>query len=67
MCFLKGMDEKIKKMNCYDISVLKICVAAFTIMLVKLWPAVASLDWKAYGVVFLISYVFIVYKFFIKK
>ncbi len=47
MCF-KWMNEKIKRYNWYDISLLKLCVLAFALMIAKLWNGILGLEWYWY-------------------
>ena len=49
-----------------DIGVLKICVAAFVLMIAKLWSPILSLDWYWYAVVFVVTYVFLLIRLFRK-
>lgn len=49
-------DSRIALMKWYDIGLLKFCVAAFVLMVAKLWPPLLLPDWKVFGVIFLITY-----------
>lgn len=67
MGYCQWIDEKIKKMNCCDIGLLKLCVAAFVLMIAKFWPGILSLDWYWYGLVFLATYIYLMNKIYFKK
>ncbi len=53
MC-LEMLNKKIKKMKWTDIALVKLSVLFFTLMLAKLWPAILSLEWYVYLIVFLL-------------
>ncbi len=53
MCF-KSFDDKIKTMHWYDISLVKLSVLFFALMLAKLWPVILSLDWYYYLILFIL-------------
>lgn len=56
MCF-KQMEKNIKKMHWYDISLVKMSVLFFTLMIAKFWPGILGLEWYYYlilGVLFAI-------------
>lgn len=38
-------NQKIGKFTCIDMALTKFSVAAFTLMIAKLWPPLLSLDW----------------------
>ena len=67
MCCFECLNEKIKKLTFCDISIMKICIIAFTLLVVKFWPAATSLDWPWYAGVFAVTYGFLLYKLFVKK
>lgn len=51
----KWMDSKLKKMTLWDIKMVKLSVAAFTLLIAKLWSPILSLDWYWYaalGIIF---------------
>ena len=48
MCFTEWANKKAKKMDAWDIGFTKLAVFFFTLLLVKFWPAIASLDWYWY-------------------
>lgn len=48
-------DKAIKRYRWYDISLIKLSVAGFMLMLAKLWPPLLSLDWYWYAVICVIA------------
>lgn len=50
-----GIDEKIKKLNCCDFGLVKISIAAFVLMIAKLWTPLLSLEWYWYGIIFVLA------------
>ncbi len=66
MKLLDWTDERIRRMNMrwINIVLLKICVFAFALLLVKLWPPLLCLDWKIYAGIFVITYIPLAYRFF---
>ena len=63
MCF-QWVNDRIKKLNCFDVGVLKLCVAAFVLMVAKLWPGVLGLEWYWYGIVFVLAKGYMLVKVF---
>lgn len=57
-------NSRIKKLDIYDIKLIKIGVAAFTLMLAVLWPPLASLAWYWYLLIFVLAYIRPIYKVF---
>lgn len=51
MGFFSWLDSNVKKMHWYDISLVKISVAGFILMIASLWPPLASLEWYWYLVI----------------
>ncbi|HNT72002.1 MAG TPA: hypothetical protein PLN41_12495 [Methanothrix sp.] len=45
-------NRKIGRLTLVDMALTKFSVAAFTLMIAKLWPPLLSLDWQWYGLVF---------------
>jgi hypothetical protein len=45
MSFTKRINAKISKLTWVDIGLTKWSVAAFVLMIAKLWPPLLSLDW----------------------
>jgi len=64
MGYIAWANQKIKKLNAWDIAILKTGVMAFTLTIAKLWPAILSLSWYIYGVVFLICWIYLLIKMF---
>ena len=48
-------NSKIEKFKWLDIGLLKLSVAAFILMVAKLWAPILSLEWYWYGVIFLLA------------
>ncbi|MBU4284524.1 MAG: hypothetical protein KKA61_04540 [Nanoarchaeota archaeon] len=53
-CF-EWVNKKIKKMEWYDISLTKISVAAFILMVAKFWPGILALEWYWYAIIFVLA------------
>jgi hypothetical protein len=56
MGYKEWAQKKIKKMDVWDLKLIKWSVAMFTLMLAKIWPVLLSLDWYWYallGVLFM--------------
>lgn len=51
----KWANKKVKKMNIWDIKMIKLSTAAFILMVASLWPPLISLDWYWYGLIFLLA------------
>lgn len=49
--FMKKMNAKVKKMTWCDVKLIKLSVAAFILMIAKLWPPLLSLDWYWYAAI----------------
>ena len=45
-------NRKIGRLTLVDMALTKFSVAAFTLMIAKLWRPLLSLDWQWYGLVF---------------
>jgi hypothetical protein len=63
---LDWMNEKIKLMEWYDISLVKLSAAAFALMVAKLWTPLLSLDWYWYLVIALVAAIIPIKKMFSK-
>jgi len=59
-------NKKIKKMSWIDIGLIKLAVAAFVLMVAKLWTPLLSLEWYWYGIIFVIAAIIPLYKVYIK-
>ncbi|MBA3064679.1 hypothetical protein FP803_04540 [Candidatus Woesearchaeota archaeon] len=49
------MNKKIKKMDVYDMSLTKLGVAAFILMVAKLWSGILALPWYWYAIIFVLA------------
>ncbi len=61
------LNSKVQKMNWVDVGLLKICVFCFTMMLVLLYPKLLLAKWQTYAVPFAITYIYLVWKMYLKK
>ena len=64
---LEKMDERIKRMSVLDIGMTKLSVFFFTVIIVKLFPALAIISYRLLLVFALICAIKPLYAFFIKK
>jgi len=55
MGYFEWLNEKVKKMEWYDISLTKLSVAAFILMVAKLWEPILALEWYWYGIIFVLA------------
>ncbi len=49
-----GLNEMVKKFDAFDISLIKLSVAAAILLIAKYWTALTSLEWYWYVIVFVI-------------
>jgi len=54
MNFFEWTNKKIGKLTWIDIGLTKLSVAAFVLMIAKLWTPLLSLDWRWYGLIFVV-------------
>ena len=66
MDFFAYINERIKTMTWVDIGILKVCVFTFTLMLAKLWAPILNPEWYCWGSIFIVTYIYLIYKFYIK-
>jgi len=64
--FNKTMNKKIKKLDVYDIGMIKFGVLAMTLMIAKLWSPILSLDWYWYLIIAVIVLIRPMKKFYFK-
>ena len=57
-------DSKVKKLRWIDIKLIQLYVAAFVLMLAKLWKPLLSLDWYWYALIAVLAIIIPVYKMF---
>ncbi|MGE0267402.1 MAG: hypothetical protein AB7S78_02950 [Candidatus Omnitrophota bacterium] len=62
--FTEWANQKIRKMNWVDIGLLKICVFSFTLMIVQFVPVLFDVPWYWYGLVFTVTYFYLVFTVF---
>ncbi|MEK6916214.1 MAG: hypothetical protein AABW92_00565 [Nanoarchaeota archaeon] len=53
----KWMEAMIKKMELYDISLIKLSVAACVLLIAKIWPPLLSLEWYWYAGILVVAIV----------
>jgi len=53
-CF-EWMNKKVKNMDGIDIALTKIGVAAFILMVAKLWSGILALPWYWYAIIFVLA------------
>jgi hypothetical protein len=58
------MNSKANELHWSDISLVKISVAGFVLMMAKLWQPLLSLDWQWYGIIFVLAAAKPTYKVF---
>jgi len=49
----KWGNKKIKKLKCWDVTLIKVSMLAFALLVAKLWSPILSLEWHWYLVIFL--------------
>lgn len=59
--------KKLKKINFWDVQLIKIGFAAFVLMVAKLWSGLLALDWYWYLVITVIALIPVEVKVFKKK
>lgn len=58
------MEKKMKKYEAYDFALLKISVFAFALWLAILWPPILSLNTWVYFVIWVVLWLYLVWKLF---
>ncbi|PIR14049.1 hypothetical protein COV49_00230 [Candidatus Falkowbacteria bacterium CG11_big_fil_rev_8_21_14_0_20_39_10] len=53
-----------KKLKWYDIGLYKLCVFSVALLIAVWWPALVSLDWYWYAIVFLLTLARLLYVMF---
>jgi len=59
-------NKKIQNLNVLSMGILKICLISLSLMIAVLVPQVLLLEWYWYGIIFLISYIYILVVIFKK-
>lgn len=54
MNLVKWFNLRIKRLNLWDIQLIKISSAAFILMIAKLWEPILSLNWYWYGIIMIL-------------
>lgn len=66
MGLIKFWNKKMKVLDWKDIALIKFSVAAFILMIAKLWNPILDLKWYWYGLIFLVTVVRPFYKVYLK-
>ena len=66
MGFERWLNSRVKNLHWTDMSLTKISVAAFILMVAKLWNPILSLDWYWYAAIFVLAVIKPMYKVFKK-
>jgi len=66
MSLITHWNERIKMLDWADIGLIKFTVAAFILMIAKLWEPLLSLDWYWYGLIGFLAVIKPFYKFYLK-
>jgi hypothetical protein len=66
MDLIKYWNKRIKRLDWADIGLVKLSVAAFILMIAKLWTPLLSLDWYWYGIIFLLAGIKPIYRCYFK-
>jgi len=59
-------NKKIKKMDWQDIGLIKLSVAAFALMLAKLWNPILNLNWYWYLIILIVAGIRPMYRTYFK-
>jgi len=57
MSLTKWANKNVKKLDWIDIRLIKIAVAAFALLVAKLWPTILGLAWYWYALIFVLAYI----------
>jgi hypothetical protein len=66
MGIFEWANKRIKNFKWYDMSLTKLSVVAVTLMIVRLWSPLASLDWYWYAILFVLFAIKPIYVLFKK-
>jgi len=61
------LNKKIQKMKWTDVSLIKLDVFFFTLFLVYFIPKLTEVDWRIYGVLWIVIWAYLMWKIWIKK
>ncbi|MBT4417297.1 hypothetical protein HOC80_04310 [archaeon] len=64
--FCKWIKKRMKLLEWYDISLIKLTTFAFALMIAKLWVGILYLDWYWYLVIAIVAAIVPGYKFYFK-
>jgi hypothetical protein len=65
MGLIEWANEKTKNMDVFDIGLTKLTVLFATLLIVKFWPGIVSLDWYWYLAAALVVAIRPLYRFFV--
>ncbi|OGC23367.1 hypothetical protein A2291_06880 [candidate division WOR-1 bacterium RIFOXYB2_FULL_42_35] len=49
------LDSKVKKLDLLDITLTKLAVLGFALLVAKLWSPILSLDWYWYAIIYVVA------------
>ena len=67
MAFWNWIEARAARLTALDIGLLKLCVAAFVLMVAKLWPPLLTPNWTVFAAIFAVTYVPLMFKMLIKR
>jgi uncharacterized protein YacL len=53
--YLKWVNKNLKKINAWDMALIKVSLIAFGLLIAKLWPTILALDWYWYLIIFIVA------------
>ena len=62
--FSKWANERIHRMNWVDIGLLKVCVFTFALTIVQFVPQLLTIQWYWYGLIFIVTYLYLIIKIY---
>ncbi len=60
--WLKWYNKAARKMRWQEITLLKIAVFFFALMIASLWRSILMLEWYVYGIIFVAAYAILIYR-----
>jgi hypothetical protein len=67
MSLFSWAESKIRTFTVLDVSILKVCLIAFALLVAKLWPGLLALDWYWYGLIFAVTYIWVMIRLLTKQ
>ena len=62
MNFIKWANSRVKRMGFAELSLVKLSVFAFALMIAKIWEPLLVLDWYWYALIFILAAIIPLYK-----